>query len=76
MRILLLILSVAIICVGCGSLGYHHQSRWYKPGVSSDQVAKDFRECEMYGKAHSNMNPFMAVELTHDCMLNKGYNKQ
>lgn len=77
MKTLFFFFFLAISCTGCGTtLGYHHQSRWYKTGASIEQVEKDFRECEMYGKAHSNMNPFMAIELTHDCMLNKGYKKQ
>lgn len=74
MKRLFLILILLITCVGCGTvLGYHSPNSWYKSGISSEQTTKDFRECEMYGKAHSEMNPFMAVELTHDCMLNKGY---
>ena len=73
------ILFICIICAfsfGCAFMGHSdkfHQSQWYKPGETSEQTSRDFRKCEMYGKAHSNMNPFMAMELTHDCMLNKGY---
>lgn len=73
----ILVLSVSLM-FGCASdgksaLANYHESAWYKPGASYEQTQMDFRQCEMYGKAHANMNPFMAIELTHDCMLNKGY---
>ena len=73
------IFFICIICAfsfGCAFWGHadkQNPNAWRKAGATSYQTGVDFRDCEMYGKAHSNMNTFMAWDLTHDCMLNKGY---
>jgi hypothetical protein len=54
-------------------MGSYNVNCWYKSGVTEKQTKRDFHECVMCGKAHSEMNPFMAMELTQDCMINKGY---
>lgn len=73
MKKLILIIFI-ILLSGCGGIfGKFNANKWSKPGISQEQVNREFKECEMYGKAHASMNPFMAIELTHDCMVNKGY---
>jgi hypothetical protein len=76
MRKLLYIFIVCLFLLGCSFFGHadkFHSNQWYKAEATRAQISSDFRECEMYGKAHCFMNPFMAMELTHDCMINKGY---
>lgn len=61
-----------IVFAGCS----YNANCWYKPEATQEETQRDFNECVMYGKAHSEMNPFMAMDLTQDCMLNKGYSKK
>ena len=54
---------------GCGVI----KQTYVRSGTSQSQAQRDMTECEMYGRAHSNMNPFMAIDLIGRCMTNKGY---
>jgi hypothetical protein len=67
---ILIIISILTLLSSCFAAS---PNRWNKPGISEYQTKLDYEECEMYGMAHSNMNPFMALDLTKRCMQNKGY---
>jgi len=66
----LLLIAIFLLLIGCATNGNYGYT---KPGVSQQQLNKDVRQCEMYGKAHSNMNPFLALDLINYCMMERGY---
>jgi|GEM_PF-2001106 len=74
MKKLLILLTFIGFCIGCA--GGNPYGGWHRHDTSEKEMRRDMRKCEMYGKAHSNLNPFLALELMGDCMLVKGYNKQ
>jgi len=74
MKKLLILLALIVFCTGCA--GGNPYGGWSRHDTSETKMRQDMRKCEMYGKAHSNLNPFLALELMGDCMLNKGYYKQ
>ena len=67
--IIILITICFIFISGCGVI----KQTYVRSGTSQSQAQRDMTECEMYGRAHSNMNPFMAIDLIGRCMTNKGY---
>ncbi len=70
----IVILIIGFTILGCASI-QKRASRWHRENTTNEMIVKDYRECSMYGDAHSEMNPFMASSLEKQCMENKGYIK-
>jgi len=67
MKKLLLITIVLLgMLTGCAT-------HLYKEGLTQEQFNRDLMECKMWANAHCSMNPFMAIDLTNQCMVSKGY---
>ena len=76
MKGLLIIAALLISLTGyAGSYFGHNANWWNKPETNLEQVNKDYSECKLYGMGHCEANPFIAMEITKDCMINKGYRK-
>jgi hypothetical protein len=67
-----LVLIAGLLLSSCA----YHETRWAKAGVSEAERNHAFLECSIYGDAHSEMNPFMAILITQDCMRLKGFVKR